>query len=292
MSTDVHSKTAAETPKLDMKLEVVVIPVSDVDRAKRFYDGLGWRLDADFASDDGYFRVIQFTPPGSGSSIIFGRTSPPRRPAPSRACILLSPTSRPPARNCSTVARRSATCSTARPVHMLARTSLTCSAVSASWVQIPSAEATERSLRSAIRTATGGCSRRSPRDCPDAWRPTRPSPRQPISRRRCGAPRSRTASMRSASANGMRVGPPGTPRTSSASRPANSRRRDCGMRRRPGVKDNRRGMTETTLLGVRIPPAPFMVRSSMSGSAQASLLIPLLRALRRRGPTALRACRL
>ena len=58
---------------VDMKLEVVVIPVSDVDRAKRFYGTLGWRLDADFGSDDGYYRVIQFTPPGSGSSIIFGK---------------------------------------------------------------------------------------------------------------------------------------------------------------------------------------------------------------------------
>ena len=54
-----------------MKLEVVVIPVSDVDRAKRFYGGLGWRLDADFAAPDD-FRVIQFTPPGSGCSVIFG----------------------------------------------------------------------------------------------------------------------------------------------------------------------------------------------------------------------------
>jgi catechol 2,3-dioxygenase-like lactoylglutathione lyase family enzyme len=54
-----------------MKLEVVVLPVADVDRAKRFYEGLGWRLDADY--DDGHgFRVIQFTPPGSGCSIIFG----------------------------------------------------------------------------------------------------------------------------------------------------------------------------------------------------------------------------
>ena len=58
---------------IDFKLEVVVIPVSDVDRAKSFYDGLGWRLDADYASDDGDFRVIQFTPPGSGCSIIFGK---------------------------------------------------------------------------------------------------------------------------------------------------------------------------------------------------------------------------
>src|SRR5580693_9818642 len=60
------------TRTVDMKLEVVVIPISDVDRAKRFYDGLGWRLDADFASGDDY-RVIQFTPPGSGASVIFGK---------------------------------------------------------------------------------------------------------------------------------------------------------------------------------------------------------------------------
>jgi len=65
-NTEVRGETAIETPrarKLDMKLEVVVIPVSNVDRAKRFYDGLGWRLDADFAAGDD-FRVIQFTPPG------------------------------------------------------------------------------------------------------------------------------------------------------------------------------------------------------------------------------------
>jgi catechol 2,3-dioxygenase-like lactoylglutathione lyase family enzyme len=55
-----------------MKLEVVVIPVSDVDRAKEFYGRLGWRLDADYAAPGGDFRVIQFTPPGSGCSIIFG----------------------------------------------------------------------------------------------------------------------------------------------------------------------------------------------------------------------------
>lgn len=55
----------------DLKLEVVVVPVSDVDRSKRFYEGLGWRLDADFAFDNG-FRVVQFTPPGSGCSVQFG----------------------------------------------------------------------------------------------------------------------------------------------------------------------------------------------------------------------------
>jgi catechol 2,3-dioxygenase-like lactoylglutathione lyase family enzyme len=55
----------------EVKLEVVVIPVSDVDRAKQFYESLGWRLDADLAIDDGY-RVVQLTPPGSACSIIFG----------------------------------------------------------------------------------------------------------------------------------------------------------------------------------------------------------------------------
>ena len=54
-----------------MKLEIVVLPVSDVDRAKQFYEALGWRLDADFSTDPD-FRVIQLTPPGSAASIIFG----------------------------------------------------------------------------------------------------------------------------------------------------------------------------------------------------------------------------
>ena len=57
---------------VDFKLEVVVIPVADVDRAKRFYGDLGWRLDADVAVGDA-FRVVQFTPPGSPCSIHFGR---------------------------------------------------------------------------------------------------------------------------------------------------------------------------------------------------------------------------
>ena len=56
---------------MDEKLEVVTIPVSDVDRAKQFYGGLGWRLDADRAVGDN-FRIVQLTPPGSGCSIQFG----------------------------------------------------------------------------------------------------------------------------------------------------------------------------------------------------------------------------
>jgi catechol 2,3-dioxygenase-like lactoylglutathione lyase family enzyme len=73
-STHVSSDASTAVPDGDaaeMKLEVVVIPVSDVDRAKAFYQGLGWRLDADFnGSDD--FRIVQLTPPGSACSIILG----------------------------------------------------------------------------------------------------------------------------------------------------------------------------------------------------------------------------
>jgi catechol 2,3-dioxygenase-like lactoylglutathione lyase family enzyme len=73
--TEAHGEPAIKTSqarKTDWKLEAVVIPVSDVDRAKHFYDGLGWRLDADFVAGD-TFRVIQFTPPGSPASIHFGK---------------------------------------------------------------------------------------------------------------------------------------------------------------------------------------------------------------------------
>ncbi len=58
-------------PSHDFKLEVVVIPVSDIERSKRFYTGLGWRLDADFSAEGG-FRVVQLTPPGSACSVHFG----------------------------------------------------------------------------------------------------------------------------------------------------------------------------------------------------------------------------
>ena len=67
-----NQNTNSKDGMLDMKLEIVVIPVSDVDRAKKFYESLGWRLDADFAAGND-FRVIQFTPPGSPCSVIFGK---------------------------------------------------------------------------------------------------------------------------------------------------------------------------------------------------------------------------
>ena len=74
-STQMHREQAAAIPSaavVDTKLEVVVIPVSDVDRAKRFYGSLGWRLDADFSAGEDW-RVVQLTPPGSPCSILFGK---------------------------------------------------------------------------------------------------------------------------------------------------------------------------------------------------------------------------
>jgi catechol 2,3-dioxygenase-like lactoylglutathione lyase family enzyme len=78
----------ASVVRVDMKLEVVVLPVSDVDRAKEFYGNLGWRLDADFPFDNG-FRVVQFTPPGSGCSVQFGTNTTPAVPGSAHGLYLI-----------------------------------------------------------------------------------------------------------------------------------------------------------------------------------------------------------
>src|SRR5215471_17202897 len=71
-ATEIHGPGRdAAAGTADMRLEVQIIPVSDVDRAKQFYQRLGWRLDADDAPLDG-LRIVQFTPPGSGASVTFG----------------------------------------------------------------------------------------------------------------------------------------------------------------------------------------------------------------------------
>jgi catechol 2,3-dioxygenase-like lactoylglutathione lyase family enzyme len=78
----------ASVARVDMKFEIVVIPVSDVDRAKEFYTKLGWRLDADY--DNGKdFRVIQFTPPGSGGSVIFGKNVTAAAPGSAQGLYLI-----------------------------------------------------------------------------------------------------------------------------------------------------------------------------------------------------------
>ena len=80
--------TASRARTIDMKFEIVVIPVSDVDRAKAFYANLGWRLDADFASGDNY-RVIQFTPPASSCSVIFGTNVTAQKPGSAQGLYLI-----------------------------------------------------------------------------------------------------------------------------------------------------------------------------------------------------------
>jgi catechol 2,3-dioxygenase-like lactoylglutathione lyase family enzyme len=90
-TTEVLSKDAtrdAKVARVDTNLEIVVIPVSDIDRAKEFYGRLGWRLDADY--DNGTdFRVIQFTPPGSGCSVIFGKNVTAAAPGSTQGLYLI-----------------------------------------------------------------------------------------------------------------------------------------------------------------------------------------------------------
>src|SRR5689334_4258505 len=86
--TEIRSNDPTSVAKVDMKFEIVVIPVSDVDRAKEFYGMLGWRLDADFTNGKDY-RVIQFTPPGSGCSIIFGKNVTAAAPGSAQGLYLI-----------------------------------------------------------------------------------------------------------------------------------------------------------------------------------------------------------
>jgi catechol 2,3-dioxygenase-like lactoylglutathione lyase family enzyme len=78
----------AGVARVDMKFEIVIIPVSDVDRAKEFYTRLGWRLDGDFTNGDDW-RGIQFTPPGSGCSVIFGKNVTPAAPGSAQGLYLI-----------------------------------------------------------------------------------------------------------------------------------------------------------------------------------------------------------
>src|SRR6202140_4416030 len=88
MSTNEIRSNDATVARVDMKFEVVVIPVSDVDRAKEFYASLGWRLDADY--DNGSdFSVIQFTPTGSGCSVIFGKNVTAAAPGSAQGLYLI-----------------------------------------------------------------------------------------------------------------------------------------------------------------------------------------------------------
>ena len=157
-----NEPVGASAAKVDMKFEVIVIPVADVDRSKAFYTKLGWRLDADFPFDNG-FRVVQFTPPGSGCSVQFGTKITTAAPGSAQGLYLI--VSQVEAARKELVARGvevSEVFHTSKPGAQFRPESH--GRVSG---PDPVTEATFPLLRSATRMATPGCSRRSQRACPD-----------------------------------------------------------------------------------------------------------------------------
>jgi len=86
---EIKVSDAASVAKVDMKLEVIVIPVSDVDRAKKFYERIGWRLNVDRTTGED-FRLVQFTPPGSCCSVHFGKNVASAAPGSSKAFLIVS----------------------------------------------------------------------------------------------------------------------------------------------------------------------------------------------------------
>jgi catechol 2,3-dioxygenase-like lactoylglutathione lyase family enzyme len=209
-----------------MKLEVIVIPVSDVDRAKEFYRRLGWRLDAESAGGDD-FRVMQFTPPGSGASVIFGKSVTSAAPGSAQGLYLIVSDIEAAQQD---LLRRGVEVSEVfhgDAASTLARTSPTCSGGIGSAVRIPSIAVTARSHRFVIPTATAGCCRKSRLGCQVGSPPRRPPSRPRRTwRARCGGRRPPTRSMRSAPGSAMRTGPIGTPRTWWPSRPGSSCRHE------------------------------------------------------------------
>jgi len=153
---------SASAAKVDIKFEVVVIPVADVDRAKAFYTKLGWRPDADFAFDNG-IRVVQFTPPGSGCSVQFGTKITTATPGSAQGLYLIVADVEAARKEMVPAVSRLVRCSILRN-RVLSSAS---KAAVASPGLIPITAATFPLLLSTIRTATPGCSRKLPRGCPD-----------------------------------------------------------------------------------------------------------------------------
>ena len=248
-STQVRSETATEGPRargVDMKLEAVVIPVADVERAKRFYGNLGWRLDADFPFDDG-FRVVQFTPPGSACSIHFGTNITSAAPGSAQGLYLI--VSDIQAARDELVARGvevSELFHPGTPALSFSRTAERPRERSlARSRQLPLLRHVQRPGRQ--RLAVPGGHRAIARTRGRGR--TRHSPRRPSSRPHYAVRRPRTASTRSGPASTMRAGRTGTPSTSSGSRPASSCRHEQRLRRHRHPL----GLTAMSASGVTAP---------------------------------------
>jgi predicted enzyme related to lactoylglutathione lyase len=164
-SNEEGTTAAAAAGTVEFRLEVVVLPVSDVDRAKRFYGGLGWRLDADFANGDD-LRVVQLTPPGSPCSVIFGKNVTAGAPGSVRDLMLI-------VRDIEAARAQLIGCGAdVSPVfHDAAASSTMPARTHACRAPTPRGAPTAAGPRSAIRTATAGCCRRSPRGCPAGYDP-------------------------------------------------------------------------------------------------------------------------
>src|SRR5258708_29577566 len=161
-SSAINNEPVASGAKVDMKFEVIVIPVADVDRSKAFYSKLGWRLDADFSSDNG-FRVVQFTPPGSGCSVQFGMKITTAAPGSAQGLYLIVSDIELPAKISLPAVSRLVRCSMLRNRAPNSVPKATAGSVGRTSVTA----ATFPLLRSATQMATPGCSRRSQRACPD-----------------------------------------------------------------------------------------------------------------------------
>ena len=209
--------------RVDMKFEIVVIPVSDVDRAKEFYGRLGWRLDADYDSGKD-FRVIQFTPPGSGCSIIFGKNVTPAAPGSAQGLYLIVSDIQ--------AARKALLDRGVEISEVFHDDAGVYAGTDEPYLfgrhRVSGPDAEHRSYRSFASfrdpDGNGWLSRKSRCGCPVASTPRRqPSRRQTIWRARCGAHRRHMASTKSApAANATKTGPTGTPHTWWRSSPAKS----------------------------------------------------------------------
>ena len=191
-----------------MKFEAVVIPVSDVDRAKTFYTNLGWRLDADFPFENG-FRVVQLTPPGSECSIQFGTKITSAGPGSARGLYLIVSDINAARNELPPAVSTSATYS--MPGHRALSFNPTAPAVALPG-QHQITQATVLLPHSVTRMATDGCSRRSQHGCPGDWTPRRrPTHQRMIWPVPCAERRPRTGSMKRGLGSPTRTGRTGTP---------------------------------------------------------------------------------
>jgi len=238
-----HASSDAAAGTVDMHLEVQIIPVSDVDRSKQFYQRLGWRLDDDVTPLDG-LRIVQFTAPGLGRLGHVRHWADGGRAGLGRGPLIVAGIE---------AARGDLAGRGIRRERDLARPAVA-SRGPAAPAPTPCAPATGRSSPSPTRTATLGWYRRSPRGCPAAStpraRPLRPQPTWPA---RCGGPRWPTARMRSA--RGGRTcftgrattgtGPAGTPPTWWPSGPGRTCQRDRFWPRPRASRVQHRGSVAT-----------------------------------------------